>query len=119
MIFKEGQAIYLQIAERLADEILSGKYLADSRVPGVREYAALMEVNVNTVVKAFEHLFNRNILYNRRGLGYFVSADSKEIISEMRREDFKNRYLPELFKHMQQLDIGLEEIEQEFRKYKL
>lgn len=51
MNFKEGHPIFVQIAERLGDEIVSRTYRPESRVPGVREYAALLEVNVNTVVK--------------------------------------------------------------------
>ena len=50
MIFKEGLPIYVQMAERLSDEILQGTYVVDAKIPGVREYSALLEVNVNTAV---------------------------------------------------------------------
>ena len=59
MNFRDGQPIYLQIAERLMDEILAGQYTADERVPGVRDYSALLQVNVNTTVKAFDVLVQR------------------------------------------------------------
>ena len=62
MNFKDGLPIYIQIAERLSDEILAGHYVADMRVPGIREYAALLEVNVNTAVKAFDQLDSCGIL---------------------------------------------------------
>ena len=52
MNFSNDKAIYVQIAERLSDEILAGKYKEDERIPSVREYAVLLEVNANTAVKA-------------------------------------------------------------------
>ena len=56
MIFSNDKAIYVQIAERLSDEILAGKYKEDERIPSVREYAVLLEVNANTAVKAYDLL---------------------------------------------------------------
>ena len=41
MIFSNDKAIYVQIAERLSDEILADKYKEDERIPSVREYAVL------------------------------------------------------------------------------
>ena len=48
--FNPDKAIYLQMADRLCDEILAGTYRADDRVPSVREYAVLLQVNTNTAV---------------------------------------------------------------------
>ena len=72
--FNPDKPIYLQMAERLCDEILAGTYSDDDRVPSVREYAVMLEVNTNTAVKAYDALARDNVIYNRRGLGYFVSA---------------------------------------------
>ena len=76
MKFKENQTIYLQISERICDEILLGKYLEESRIPSVREYAALVEVNANTVMRSYEFLQQQDIIYNKRGIGFFVSPGS-------------------------------------------
>ena len=54
MIFKESQPIYVQIAERLSDEIFSEHFKVDERIPGVREYSTLLEVNINTAMKAYD-----------------------------------------------------------------
>ena len=56
MIFKEGKPIYWQIADRIGDDILSGKYQEEERIPSVREFAAQMEVNANTTMRAYEFL---------------------------------------------------------------
>jgi DNA-binding transcriptional regulator YhcF (GntR family) len=110
MDFKESQPIFVQIAERLCDEILMGQYPADGRVPGVREYAALLEVNTNTAVKSYDLLARRGILYNKRGLGYFVTAEAVESIRSERRRDFFAATLPEVFRRMHQLGITPEEV---------
>ncbi len=110
MTFKESKPIYVQIAERLSDEILSGAYTADGRVPSVREYSALLEVNPNTTVKSYDLLTTRGILYTKRGMGYFVATDARKQILTARRESFFSTELPELFRQMQQLSIFPDDI---------
>ena len=110
MIFTNDKAIYIQIADRLCDEILAGKYKEDDRIPSVREYSVLLEVNTNTAVKAYDELARANIIYNKRGLGYFVSPGAKEQILDERRRDFMDNKLPELFRQMKLLGITLEDV---------
>ena len=69
MTFNNDKAIYIQMADRLCDDILAGTYSDDDRVPSVREYAVSLEVNTNTAVKAYDQLARDGIIYNRRGLG--------------------------------------------------
>ena len=45
MNFKESKPIYLQIADRICDEVLFGQYREEERIPSVREYAAVVEVH--------------------------------------------------------------------------
>lgn len=116
MKFKESKPIYLQIAERICDEILQGKYPEEERIPSVREYAATVEVNANTVVRSFDYLQSQDIVYNKRGLGYFVSAGGRERILGLRREVFLHEELPEFFRQLKTLDIPLEEIERMYRE---
>lgn len=71
MNFKESKAIYLQIADRICDEILLGQYQEEERIPSVREYAAMVEVNANTAMRSFDYLQSQDIIYNKRGIGYF------------------------------------------------
>ena len=55
MNFKESRAIYLQIADRISDDILLGQYEEEGRISSVREYASIVEVNANTAV-SYTHL---------------------------------------------------------------
>lgn len=108
--FNNDKAIYLQMADRLCDEILAGTYGADGRIPSVREYAVMLEVNTNTAVKAYDALARDGIIYNRRGLGYFVSPTARDTIMQSRRREFIDRTLPEMFRNMRLLDIGMDEV---------
>ncbi len=116
MNFKESKSIYLQIADRMEDEILQGKYPVGERVPSVREYAAQVEVNVNTIVRSYEYLQQREIIYNKRGLGYFVSDNAKDLILRVRQETFMNDFVPEFFRQMRLLHIPLEEVMKKYRE---
>ena len=86
MNFKDNKAIYLQIADRIGDQILSGSLTAEGKVPSVRELAAEIEVNANTVARTYEYLQQSGVIYTKRGLGYFVCPDASEKIVAMRRE---------------------------------
>ena len=116
--FKQDRAIYLQMAERICDEILAGKYNADDRIPSVRELAVLLEVNTNTVVKTYDLLLQWGIIYTRRGLGYFVTENALQEIRHTRGERFMNENLPELFRQMELLEISIETIIRQWKKFK-
>lgn len=105
MKFKESKSIYLQIADRINDEILQG------------QYAATVEVNANTVVRTYDYLQGQEIIYNKRGIGYFVSAGAKDRIITLRKDMFLHEELPEFFRQVSALDIPIKEIEKMYKKY--
>ena len=117
MKFKESKSIYLQIADRICDEILQGQYQEEERIPSVREYAATVEVNANTVVRSFDYLQGQDIIYNKRGLGYFVSPGGRERILELRKEVFLRDELPAFFRQLKMLDISLSDVEKMYQDY--
>lgn len=110
MTFNNDKAIYLQMADRLCDEILAGTYSDDDRVPSVREYAVEMEVNTNTAVKAYDTLARDGIIYNRRGMGYFVTAGASAQILNSRRRAFMHNALPDMFRQMRLLGIAIDDV---------
>lgn len=117
MKFKESKPIYLQIADRICDELLQGQYKEEERIPSVREYAATVEVNANTVVRTFDYLQSQEIIYNKRGLGYFVSPGARDVILSLRKKVFMEEELPGFFHQLKTLDIPLEEIERMYQEY--
>lgn len=118
MNYTHNQSIFIQIAERISDRILDGSYQADERIPSVRELAVEMEVNPNTVMRSFERLQAHEIIYNKRGIGYFVSPGAGDKIRRMRHNQFVEEVLPALFKEMQLLDVGLEELTAAYGLYR-
>lgn len=115
MTFTNDKAIYIQMADRLCDEILAGTYKDDDRIPSVREYAVMLEVNANTVVKAYDELSRANIIYNKRGLGYFVTHAAKKQILKERKQEFMKERLPELFRQMLLLDITMDDVAEAYK----
>lgn len=105
-----NKAIYLQMADRLADGILAGQYGPNERIPSVREYAVTIGVNTNTAVKAYDELARDGIIYNKRGLGYFVSSEARDRIRQKRRQEFFRDMLPEVARQMRLLGITPYEI---------
>ena len=110
MTFSNEKPIFQQMAERLCDEILAQTYQDDERIPSVREYAVMLEVNTNTAVKAYEQLSRENIIYSKRGLGYYVTPGAREQILKQRRKAFLEQQLPELFRQMNLLGLGIEDV---------
>lgn len=88
MDFNENRPIYLQIADSIMDGVLSGEYPAESRLPSVREYAARLEVNANTVMRSYDCLQQQMVIFNKRGIGFFVLPEARKRILEMRRNIF-------------------------------
>lgn len=117
MNFKESKAIYLQIADRICDEILLGQYVEEERIPSVREYAAIVEVNANTVMRSYDYLQSQNIIYNKRGIGYFVAMGAKELIFSLRKETFLKEDLEHFFRQIKTLDISIQEITDMYRDF--
>lgn len=117
MNFDETKAIYEQMADRLCDEIIAGTYKEDDRIPSVREYAMALQVNTNTAVKAYELLSRDEVIYNKRGLGYFVSPGARKQITKARKRNFMARMLPNVFREMQLLDISIDEVQEQWKLY--
>lgn len=118
MEFNNNQAIYLQIAAYVCDQIQLQKWQADEKVPSVRELAVELEVNPNTVMRSYDYLQQQNIIYTRRGMGYFVSKDALETIVKTRKEEFLNQELPQVFRKMLLMGIQPQELLDRFEKFK-
>lgn len=117
MTFKENKPIYLQIADRIMDEILQHVYEEEGRILSVREYAGVVEVNANTVVRTYDYLQNQGIIYNKRGLGYFVFPGAAQKIVALRKETFLQQVLPDVFKEMYLLHIPMETLAEMYEAY--
>lgn len=113
MDFKKQKPIYLQIADWLMEQILGGQPAEEDRMQSVRDVAASMGVNPNTVMRSFDYLQQEEIIYNRRGVGYFVSPDAKSRILALQRKEFLEEELPYIRQRMKTLGISIDELKVE------
>lgn len=110
MEFNSNKAIFLQIRDAIREKILSGDLRAGDRIPSVREYGAEIGVNPNTVMRAYERLTSEGVIFNKRGIGYFISDDAMAIVLESSRKEFLEEELPLVIKKMELLGLDPKEI---------
>lgn len=117
MDFSENKPIYKQIVEHFYSQILNENWLEEDRIPSVREIAVLMEVNPNTAMRAFHELQSVDVLYNKRGVGFYVSKDALKKVQAIKKKEFVEIKLPLLFKDMNQLDITFAELKEWYESF--
>lgn len=108
MQFSEDKPIWRQIYELIAMRILSGEWLEGERIVSVRELAAEVGVNPNTVMRSYEKLDGDGVIFNRRGIGYFVAEGAKEHIKQLERQKFIDEELPKLRDRLELLGLHIE-----------
>lgn len=117
MEFKGNQPIYIQIADHFCENILLKKWQAGDRIPSVREMAVSIEVNPNTVMRTFNYLQEKGIIFNKRGIGYFVAEEGFEKTKELRKTDFVTQELPRFFKAMRLLNLSIDDVYKYYQQY--
>ena len=108
MEFRDNKPIYLQISDVICEKIISGELKAEDRLMSVREYGALIGVNPNTMMRTYEKLTDDGVIYNKRGIGYFVCPDARKTVLANERKSFMENELPAILKRIQLLEIDPE-----------
>jgi GntR family transcriptional regulator len=119
MEFRDNEAIYLQIGGYVSQNILLGKWPAEHRLPSVRDLAMELQVNLNTVMRSYEHLQSLGVIYIKRGLGFFVAPDGYEKVRAYRKERFIQQDLAAFFTNVHLLEIDKEELLRWYEQFKL
>ena len=117
MEFRDKQAIYLQISEYVCEQILLNKWPLGEKILSIRDLAVAMEVNPNTVQRAYDFLQQQKIITNKRGVGYFVEDDAMERILAFRKELFVQNDLPVFFKNLYLLNMDFKEMKQLYDEF--
>lgn len=111
MTFSETtKPIYQQIADRICDQITNGALLPGQRMPSVREYAAQLQVNFNTVMRSYDLLASESIIYNRRGIGFFVADDAKACVDALRARTFFSDEINYIFTRLATIGVTPEDL---------
>jgi DNA-binding transcriptional regulator YhcF (GntR family) len=106
----EGVPLFVQIAERLADEIADGALAEGERVPSTNELAAFYRINPATAAKGINMLTDDGLLEKRRGIGMFVAVGARAQLLGERRKLFAERYVEPLVIEAGRLGIDAEEL---------
>ena len=110
MNFAEEKSIYLQIAEKIEDAILSGAFCEESQIPSTTEFSVNYKINPATALKGISLLVDDGIIYKKRGLGMFVCPGAKEIILNKRKKDFFDSFVRTLLSEARKLNMSRDEI---------
>lgn len=109
-MIEEGKALFLQIAERIEDQILDGSLEEESQAPSTNELAAFYRINPATAAKGVAMLTEKGVLYKRRGIGMFVAAGARGTLLAERRSAFADRYIDPLLAEARTLGLGAEDL---------
>jgi hypothetical protein len=110
MNFNDNKPIYLQIADSLMDSIVRGDLPDESRLPSVRDYAIEAGVNPNTVMRTFVWLQQQELIYMKRGIGYFVASNAADRILQIRKEYFFDHEANYFFDRLSSFGISPEQL---------
>jgi len=117
MEFRDNPAIYIQIAEYMCEQILLGKWKLGEKIMSIRDMAIAIEISPNTVQRAYDFLQQKNIITNKRGVGYFTEPDAAEQILQFRRSQFMENELPLFLRNLYLLKIDPAEIKTYYNKF--
>ena len=101
----ESRPIFLQIAEQIENDIISGAHPEQTQVPSTNEFAAFLRINPATAAKGVNVLVDRGILYKKRGIGMFVAEGARARILAGRREEFREQFVAPLLAEAGKLGI--------------
>lgn len=117
MDFRNSQAIYIQIAEYVCEQILLKKWSLGDKIISIRDLAINMEVNPNTVQRAYDLLQQQDIIINKRGIGYFIADEAMDRILVFRRDQFMKNELPVFLRNIYLLKIDFKDLKIAFEDF--
>jgi GntR family transcriptional regulator len=118
MEFKPNYPIYLQVADYITGGLLKGDWRNGDKLPALKDLAVTISVNPNTVIKGLSYLLDKNILCTQRGVGYFFTDNARAITLELKRRQFVEEVLPEVFASMELLGLGAADFTRILREHK-
>jgi GntR family transcriptional regulator len=116
--FKPNYSIYLQVADFVCEKVLTGAWRDGDKLPAVKDLAVLTSVNPNTVIKALTWLQDNDILSTQRGVGYFLTEGAASRTQALKRREFIEEDLPDVFASMQLLGVDLDELAALYQNYR-
>lgn len=118
MEFNDNQAIYMQIADFMCANILQKKWMEGEKIPSIRDIAVKVEVNPNTALRTFNYLQEQGIIFNKRGIGYFVAEQGYKKTMELKKMQLIKEELPKMFRMLDLVDLSFDDLKQYYQTYR-
>jgi DNA-binding transcriptional regulator YhcF (GntR family) len=109
-LIDENRPIFMQIAERIENDIIAGELPEESQVPSTNQFASFYQINPATAAKGVNLLVDQGILYKKRGLGMYVASGARARLLEKRREQFFEHYVVTMLQEAEKLGITTEQL---------
>ena len=109
-VLNDSQPIFLQIAERIENDIISGDLPEESQAPSTNQFASFYQINPATAAKGVNLLVDEGILYKKRGLGMYVATGARAKVREKRKNQFFEQYVVTMLQEAEKLGITTEQL---------
>src|SRR5579862_5466299 len=109
-VIDDSRPIFVQIAERIENDIIAGELAEEAQVPSTNQFASFYQINPATAAKGVNLLVDQGILYKKRGLGMYVAPGARAQLLEKRRQEFFERYVVTMLQEAAKLGITTEQV---------
>lgn len=106
----DSKPIFVQIAERIENDIISGVLPEESQVPSTNQFAAHYQINPATAAKGINLLVDEGIIYKKRGIGMFVASGAQQVLIGKRKDQFYEQFVLTMLREAGKLGIGRNEL---------
>jgi len=112
----DSRPIFMQIAEKIEDDIIEERLPEETQVPSTNQFAAFYQINPATAAKGVNLLVDQGILYKKRGIGMFVAAGARQGLMEKRKTQFYEQFVVSMVQEAEKLGITTEQLVEMIRK---
>lgn len=112
----ESRPIFVQIAEKIENDILEMRLAEESQVPSTNQFAAIYQINPATAAKGINLLAQEGVLYKKRGIGMFVAEGAREQLLQKRRNQFYTQFVQTMLHEARKLGLTVEQVTEMIKK---
>ncbi|BFH66126.1 GntR family transcriptional regulator [Paenibacillus dendritiformis] len=109
-LIDDNRPIFVQIAERIEDDIIEGRLPEESPVPSKNQFASFYQINPATAAKGMNLLADEGILYKKRGIGMFVAAGARALLLAKRKKRFYEQYVVTMIREAEKLGMTTDQL---------
>ena len=109
-IIDDTRPIFVQIAERIENDIVAGELPEEAQVPSTNQFASFYQINPATAARGVNLLVDQGMLYKKRGLGMYVAPGARAKLLEKRRDQFFEQYVVPMLQEAEKLGITMEQV---------